>query len=637
MSTVYSYQDGETVLLQGNQALARGALEAGIRVAAAYPGNPSSEILENLAEAAPESGMYAEWSVNEKVALEVAAAASYSGLRSMASMKQNGVNVCLDTLGNLTLSGIKAGLLLVFAMDPSSISSTNEQDVRWVAKMLDLPLFEPSDPQECLRVMKDAARLSEELGQVCLVASVSRLSHSRAGVKVGALPPPPPPARFDTKAKYITFPVVPRHLAAKDKLERARRLAERISLNRYLGPDLPEVIVVTAGAAFPFAREAVRRLGVADRAGILKLGMTWPLPRKLILDTLVRTDKVILVEEVDPFVEEGVKAVLAQAGAAPGTLTIWGKDSGHIPAVGELDQDIVAEAVARALDIDPPRRDPAYVKRARELTDELVVPRDFGFCPGCPHRASYWAIKNVLAVDDRQGFVSGDIGCYTMAAMPTGFEVVRSVHAMGSGVGMSSGLGKLDRFGMNQPVVSVVGDSTFFHAAIPALMNAVWNKSKFVLIVLDNSATAMTGFQPHPGTGQTAAFGPGVTITPEEICRAVGCEVVIVDPYDLAATEAALYEALQKEGVTAMVFRRTCALVQGKAGGFPYQMSVDETRCLGESCGCNRYCTRVFRCPGLIWNAEAGRAVIDEVICVGCGVCAQICPAGAITAREKAS
>ncbi|MBU0514507.1 MAG: indolepyruvate ferredoxin oxidoreductase subunit alpha [Proteobacteria bacterium] len=637
MNSVYAYQAGETVLLQGNQALARGALEAGIRVAAAYPGNPSSEILENLAQAAPESGMYVEWSTNEKVALEVAAAASYSGLRAMASMKQNGVNVCLDTLGNLTLSGVKAGLVLVFAQDPSGISSTNEQDVRWVAKMLDLPLFEPGDPQECLRAIQDAVALSERIGNVCLVSSVSRLSHSRAGVKVGALPSELPRAHFDTKATYVTFPVVARHQAAKDKLERARRLAERTSLNRYVGPEMPDVVLVTAGAGRPFCREAIRRLGVEDRAGVLKLGLTWPLPRDLILSTAARTDHLILIEEIDPFVEEGVKALLAQAGAAPGTLTIWGKDSGHVPAVGELDPDLVATALARALDLTPPGRDPAYVERARQLAAELTVPRDFGFCPGCPHRASFWAIKNVLAVDDREGFVSGDIGCYTMGAMPTGYQVVRSVHAMGSGVGMSSGLGKLDQFGMTQPVVSVVGDSTFFHAAVPALINAVWNRSRFVLVILDNSATAMTGFQPHPGTGETAAFGPGVTIAPEDICRALGAEVVIVDPYDLAATEAALYQALQSEGFTAMVLRRTCALVQGRQGGFPYQMSVDPEACLGEACGCNRFCTRVFRCPGLIWDAEAGKATIDEVICVGCGVCARICPANAIVAQERDS
>jgi indolepyruvate ferredoxin oxidoreductase alpha subunit len=231
--------------------------------------------------------------------------------------------------------------------------------------------------------------------------------------------------------------------------------------------------------------------------------------------------------------------------------------------------------------------------------------------------------------------VSGDIGCYTLGARATGFNRVNSVHCMGSGLGVSSGLGQLARLGFHQPVISVVGDSTFYHAALPALVNSRWNQADYLLVVLDNSATAMTGFQPHPGTGVTATGLPGSAVEVEEVCRGLGLSCQVVDPYDLAAAQEALYESLQQKGLRVLIFRRVCALVQGKRGGHPFRMSVDAAKCRGDECGCHRFCTRVFRCPGLYFDERTGRAHVDEVVCVGCGVCAQLCPAGAIQAVPK--
>ncbi len=630
MTTLMSAPSGAELLLQGNAAIARGALEAGLSWASGYPGNPSSEIIENLAKI-QSPDLYVEWSVNEKVALEAAAAASFTGLRAMVTMKQNGVNVCLDSLTTLALSGIKAGLVLVSADDPSAISSSNEQDSRYAAALAHIPMLEPSSPQEALEMMRFAFDLSEEIGNICIVRSLSRLSHARANVILGDIPANKRRPFFDTEQSFNTFPVTGKHQIMYDKLDRAKKQFEDAPFNTYEGPEAPRLLIVASGPSYLFAREALELMGLDGEVGLLKVGTTYPLPRNFMLKHMAGPEEILIVEEIDPILETRVKELAAEAGPEIGVKHFYGKVSGHIPKVGEVTPGRVAEALGRltgreftAIDID-------YQKQAAEIVQNLVPPREFGFCPGCPHRASYWAIKNTLNADDRSGFVSGDIGCYTMAIWPTGFHQVKSVHSMGSGVGLSSGFGKLSERGFDQPVISVVGDSTFFHAAVPALINAAYNESGFLLVVLDNAATAMTGFQPHPGTGRAISGDKLTAISIEKLCASLGVEVTVCDPYDLAETEKILNESLKDlRTVKVVVLRRTCALVQGREGGFPYRMRVDQDLCRGESCGCNRYCNRVFRCPGLTWDNKTGRAMIDDVICVGCGVCDQVCPAGAI-------
>ena len=631
MSSIKDFAPDTEILLQGNEAIARGALEAGLSWASGYPGNPSSEILETLGVISDESGLYVEWSVNEKVALEAAAAASLSGLRALVTMKQNGVNVCLDSLTTLSLSGIKAGLVVVSADDPSGISSSNEQDSRFAASLAHVPMLEPSSPQEALEMVRFAFELSEEIGNLCLVRSISRVSHTRANVRVGRLPAEKRRPHFDTSSSFNTFPVVQKHQAMYDKLERARELFLAGGFNTYEGPAGASLVLAATGPSYLYARESLEIMGLTDKVGLLKIGTTWPLPDRFILEHLAAAQEILVVEEIDPVLERNLKTLLAEAGPEIGPKRFYGKVSGHIPAVGEVTPGLVARALSRITGAEYSGSDRAYSRKAMDIVAELVPPREFGFCPGCPHRASYWAIKNALANDDRDGFVSGDIGCYTMGVWPTGFGQVKSVHAMGSGVGMSSGFGKLKNLGFQQPVISVVGDSTFFHAAVPALINAAYNQSGYLLVVLDNSATAMTGFQPHPGTGMSMTGERLTRINIEDVCASMGIPVTVRDPYDMAGTEQTLQEALLNlNTVRVIILRRACALVQGREGGFSYRMRIDENLCRGESCGCNRYCNRVFRCPGLTWDDKKGKAVIDEVICVGCGVCDQVCPAGAI-------
>ncbi len=636
MHTVALNTPGESYLLIGNEAIARGALEAGLDFSAAYPGNPSSEIMETLALVAKEMGFYAEWSVNEKVALESAVAASFTGLRAITSMKQNGVNVVSDFMTNLTLTGIRGGVVLVTCDDPGGISSTNEEDARLYARIADIPMMEPSSPQEALEMTRFAFELSEKIGSLCIIRSTSRISHSRGRVTFGPLPQRGKKPYLDTTSSMNTFPVLAKHQAAMDKLEKAGQIFETSSFNEYMGPNDPDIMIITCGTGYLYSKEAIDLLDLHDRVGIAKLGTTWPLPIHWIQKILRRSEKILIIEEVQPFLEDNIKSIYAQNVHDLGIRFFYGKASGHIPRIGELSPDIVIQALVQTMEIEFSYQDEAYAQKAGNVAEELVPSRELCFCPGCPHRASFWSIKNALKWDDRDGFVSGDIGCYTMGIWPTGFCMVNSVHAMGSGVGMSSGYGKLGELGFDQPVISVVGDSTFFHAGLPPLVNAVYNQSHFLLIILDNSATAMTGFQPHPGTGINARGDTATVVDIEKICRAMGTDVVVVDPYDLETSSKTIYRLLQQhEGVHVIIMRHKCGLVQKREQGFLYQVEVVEANCLGQNCGCNRYCTRVFRCTGLIWDREAGKARIDPVICVGCGVCSDVCPEGAIVKKEE--
>jgi indolepyruvate ferredoxin oxidoreductase alpha subunit len=638
MTSITAYEAGASQLLMGNEAIARGALEAGVGFASAYPGTPSSEIIGSLAEAAGEMDIYAEWSVNEKVALEAAAAASFAGVRAIVAMKQNGLNVASDFLMTLNLTGTVAGLVLVLCDDPSALSSTNEQDSRPIAKWADLPLLEPATFQEAKDMTKWAFELSEEIKNVCLVRSVTRVSHARGDVRLGELTPSSREARFTstTLGQFTSMFVPVKHALLHQKLNKTREIFESSPFNWYTGPEKPELLIVTCGSGWYYSLEAVKTLGVESSVGILKLGTTWPLPEKLVQQHLARTDKVLVVEEVDPFLEGNLKELVGDTFSALGPLTFYGKRSGHLPSFGELDPDRVMGAISSVLGRERVAVDPDYAKKAQALTGGLVQARMIGFCAGCPHRATLWSVKNAIKLDGRGGFVTGDIGCYTMGLGPTGFFQLKTAQAMGSGAGLACGFGKLDKLGFSQPVLAVCGDSTFFHAAIPALINGVYNQSNFTLIILDNSATAMTGFQPHPGTGASAGGEPAPKVDLEALCGSLGVRVEVADPFDLQDTTSKLLDLMQDDrGVRVLISRRKCALVRAREEKAAYKVRVDSEKCRGESCGCARLCTRVFQCPGLVWDTASQTAKIDEVICSGCGVCADICPASAIV-REVA-
>ena len=643
MSFLLDEKKGNNYLLMGNEAIARGALEAGVSVAAGYPGTPSSEIIENLSNVSKERNLYVEWSVNEKVAMEVAASASFAGLRSLCTVKQNGVHVAGDFFVHLALTGVRGGILIILCEDPGAISSINEVDSRYFAKMHEVPLLEPGNFQEAKDMTKWGIELSEELKTIIMLRSVTRLSHASGNVQIDALPSTDKKAYFSCHGSVfdpengpvVSAPVPAMHGLQQGKMKKAAEIFDASPFNTYEGPDKPELLIITSSACYLYSIEAVKVLGLEKRVGILKLGATWPLPPKLMKKHLAATERILVVEEVIPFMEENVKVMAAELAPDIGIKTFFGKNDGTLPSTNEMNPDIVVDALKSVLKLDYTAMPEEYEQKARVLAFTKSPNRELTFCPGCPHRATFWSIHNVLKMDNRAGFVCGDIGCYTMAILPTGFSTVKTVHAMGSGTGTASGFGKLGQFGMDQPVLSVCGDSTFFHAAMPALVNAVHNKSDITMVVLDNSGTAMTGFQPHPGLDHNVLGDEVPCIDIAEVCRAIGAKVKVGDPFDLEKTQDTLMELFQdKEGAKVLVLKQSCSLSPEKKGKKKYDMSVDETVCIGENCGCNRLCTRIFRCPGLVWDSEKGVSRIDEVICTGCGVCESICPSGAIKKVE---
>ncbi len=629
----------------GNEAIARGALEAGLNVAAGYPGTPSSEIIESLARLPAEANVYVEWSANEKVAMEVAAAASLAGLRSMCVMKQNGLNVASDFMLHLAGSGTRGGMLLVPCDDPGALSSVNEGESRAFAKLMEVPLVEPGDFQEAKDIVKWAFDLSEEIRNYVMVRSVTRLSHASGNVELGEVQKREARAAFKhdgfvldpMEGPVLSAPVTYKHGQQQEKLKKAIEWFESCPFNSYMGPENPELLIITTSACFLYSKEAVSLLGAGDRVGIFKLATTWPLPPRLLESMLAKTDRILVVEEVMPFTEENVKVLAAELAGGIGAKTFHGKRDGTIPMTGELNPDIVVAGLAGVLGIEYEAAPADYRQKAGQHAFFGAPNRDLTFCPGCPHRASFWNIHNVLSRDARQGFVCGDIGCYSMAVLPSGFSTLKTLHSMGSGTGLASGFGKLGPFGMDQPVVSVCGDSTFFHAVLPALANAIHHKSDITMVVLDNSGTGMTGFQPHPGLTYDARGDESPALDIAEICKAMGATVRICDPFDIAATQKTMHDLMDSvEGVKVIILRQICALSPEKKGKKVYEVEVDTEKCIGEECGCNRLCTRIFRCPGLVWDAEAGKARVDEVICAGCGVCTTVCPRGAIRKKEAA-
>ncbi|MEN6508970.1 MAG: thiamine pyrophosphate-dependent enzyme [Smithella sp.] len=636
--------DRSTVLFLGNEAIARGALEAGIEVATGYPGTPSSEVIESLADVARERNLYVEWSVNEKVALEVAAAASFAGLRSMAVMKQNGVNVASDFLLHLTASGTRGGIVLVSCEDPGALSSVNEGESRYFASMLQMPLLEPADFQEAKDITKWAFELSEAIGNVVMLRSVTRMSHASGNVTCGKLPTKSRKAGFEydgpvmdsQTGPMISTPVVAKHLLRQQKLKDVQKMFDKSPFNRYIGPARPELLIITSSACFLYSCEAIEMLGLQKKAGILKLATTWPLPPKLLEKYLRKAKKILIVEEVMPFLEENVKVLASGIAGRIGIKTFFGKYDGTLPFAGELNPDAVADALGRILKVKRKSLPADYLKDIQK-TAALIPVREQTFCAGCPHRASFWNIHNAIALDGRKGFVCGDIGCYSMAALSpaTGYHTMPTLHSMGSGTGLASGFAKLTQFGLDNPILTVCGDSTFYHAVIPALINAQHNRADITFIVLDNAGTAMTGFQPHPGLAVSALKDVVPAVDIAAICRAIGAKVAVSDPFDLAATGRILTAFLADKGsLKVLILRQACALSPEKKGKKTFDVRVDESLCLGEACGCNRLCTRIFRCPALTWDRDKKKAVVDEVICAGCGVCASICPQQAIIKTE---
>lgn len=622
------------LFLLGNEAIAKGALEAGVQVAAGYPGTPSSEIIRALSQEAKTHHLHVEWSTNEKVATEVAGAAAFAGLRSLAAMKNAGLSVALDFLTHLSYTGLGdngGAMILVVCDDPDAHSSGDETDSRWIAKFAGAPLLELSSIQEISEMMKWAFDLSQEFKCCVMVRSYTRLSHASSAVQAGEVPETRPEARLDTSRCLSPYVARPKHAALLEKIAQIRPRFETAPFNKYEGPKNPELLIVCGGSGSPCSREAVELLSLQDKVGILKLGALWPFPEKFVQDYVMRAEKILVVEEVDPFIEIHVKEALADANLEG--KVVYGKGSDHIPGYGEIDPDRVCKALAEIFHLDYQPRKAEYRQPLSEEVENLLIDRGMTWCPGCPHRASFWALERAVKADGRDAYITGDIGCYTLDVFPDGKGQIKVLHAMGSGTGLAAGFGQLGKFNSKHPIIAICGDSTFFHASIPALINAVYNKSNMIQIVLDNNATAMTGFQPHPGTGFNAMGDPTNKIDLEELCSSLGCSVTVSDPFDVRRTTKKIRESLkQEEGVRVLILRRACELVRMRQEKtMPFVVRIQADKCKVEKCG---ICSRDFRCPAFAQDLETGRITIKEDICCGCGVCFDICPFNAISREE---
>ncbi len=578
--------------LMGNEAIARGAWEAGVKVAAAYPGTPSTEILENIGEY-PAADIYAQWSTNEKVALDVAIGAALSGVRAMASMKHVGLNVAADSLMSQTYIGVHGGLVLVVCDDPGIHSSQNEQDTRLFARFANVPVLEPSDAQEAHDFTKLAFEISEQFDTPVIVRSTTRLSHTRSSVKIGPRVEVASKGFVNQPSKTVTIPANARRLHPK-VVEREGKLARYFETSPLTVWEKGEtkIGIVTGSTSYLYVKE------VAPTASVLKLGASYPLPAETIRAFAASVDRLLVVEELEPVIENDIKAM---------GIACEGKV--FFPRLGELSPELVHAGLAAAGLMAPPK--PTIKLDIEPMARPPVL------CAGCPHTASYLALRGV---DAR---VAGDIGCYTLAAV----EPLRSIDTtvcMGASIANATGMAAA---GETKPIVATIGDSTFLHSGVAPLIDAVYNKANITVVLLDNSITAMTGGQDHPGTGKTLRGEPTHKVDYETICRAVGVEWVRkVDPYEIGHLYQTLREAIMFKGVSVVISARPCVLDPVKIKGTP--LAVTAAGCVACQACMN------LGCPSLTWTEEMveghHKVKIDPSTCIGCTLCAQVCPSDCI-------
>ena len=570
----------------GNEAIARGAYEAGVKVSAAYPGTPSTEISENIVKY---DEIYAEWSPNEKVALEVAIGASMSGVRAMASMKHVGVNVASDPLYTVSYIGATGGLVLVAADDPGLYSSQNEQDSRAVARAAKIPVLEPSDSQEAKDFMKFAFELSERYDTPVMLRTTTRLAHSQGMVTLEERVERPDIPYTKKTAKNVMMPgnAKVRHNHVVDREKKLIEDGADFFVNRVEYADT-KVGVITSGIPYMYVKEAL------PEASVLKLGMVNPLPRTLIEEFASKVDTLYIVEELDPIIEEQVKSW---------GINAIGKEI--FTVCGEYSANLLKEKIAH---ID------TGVKPALQLPGRPPI-----LCPGCPHRSVYYALKQLNI------HAAGDIGCYTLGAVPP-LEVVETSICMGSSISSLHGMEKAKGKDYVKDWVAVIGDSTFLHTGINSLMNMVYNKATGTVMILDNSTTGMTGHQDHAATGRTLKGNETYAIDLMGLCKAIGVQDVrIVNSYDQEAVKAAVKECTAKDEICVIICKAPCALLKNNVKKKP--MVIDSKLCI--------HCKKCMKpgCPAISLD-ESGHTRIDPSMCNGCGLCEQICPVHAIKSQE---
>jgi indolepyruvate ferredoxin oxidoreductase alpha subunit len=607
---------GKRVLLLGNEAIARGILEAGIGVVTTYPGTPASEIGDSISEIASEAGLYMEYSVNEMVAVQVAAGAANCGVRTLSAMKHVGLNVAADMVMTLAYAGVRGGYVIVTADDPECYSSQNEQDNRFYALLSNLPCLEPSDPHEAKEMTASAIEMSERLELPVLLRTTTRVSHTRGPVVYRNLVKPNLKGSFARDVKRLVMVPAfsrPKHGVLLRQSAKAKEISETSIYNGVV-QNGKEIGIISSGSAYNYAAEAASMLGLDS--SILKLGMTHPLPERMIGRFLKSHRKIVVVEELEPYLEMQVKAIAKDC--AP-DVEIRGKMTEEFfPRQGEFSARQVLAGLSRItgrkFGVDFQEIDEKYAEVARDIPARPPI-----LCAGCPHRASYYVIKKV---GGEKAIYPTDIGCYALGIAPP-LNIGDIMICMGASVGMAQGIGRVT----GRETMATIGDSTFFHAAIPGLVNAVYNNSKIVVAVLDNLTTAMTGHQPHPGTGVTGMQTYTERVLVENVAEGCGARYVkVVNPFKTKEATAVLREAVQQPGPAVVVLRAPCTLMDAREKrrrGIkvkPAKITDKCTNCMA--------CINLLGCPSLI--LEEGKVKIDEDSCAACGLCVSVCPYKAV-------
>ena len=598
-----------TEFLMGNAAIAMGAVAAGLNLISGYPGTPSTEVLETVAKRRPED-VYVEWSVNEKAALELAAGGAYSGARTMVTMKQVGLNVASDPLMSLAYVGVKGGMVIMVADDPGPISSQTEQDTRHFAAFSKLPCFDPTSVQEAYNMIQDAFAYSEKYGTPVLFRPTTRVCHGYASIFVKdpeEYLKNTPEGFIKDSSKWVIFPRLSynNHIKIEERNEGLREEFSSYPGNSITGNSHSKKGIATHGISYTYVMDALDK---NTDVKILKVATPFPFPERLAVEFLTGLDEVLCIEELDPIIERELTYICGKYGLH---VKIRGKLSHDVKPAGENTCGCVAENLHLFLGTEIPKG------VTRDEPPALPV-RPPVLCAGCPHRASFFAVKEAMKV--KKTAFCGDIGCYTLGnAMP--LDMVDTCLCMGAGVNITQGIGKIEP---DTTCFAFVGDSTFFAAAITGVVNAVYNQADMTLIVLDNSTTAMTGHQPHPGTGRTMMGEIVEKIDIEAVLHGIGVKTVeTVDPLDLKSSVDCVKRVSAQKGVKAIIFRSPCAVLIKSA----MPVKIDDSKCVQ----CKK-CIRTLGCPGIV--LENGKVKIENSLCTGCKLCTQVCPTGAITGGE---
>lgn len=608
-----------------NEAVVRAALEADVKVVAAYPGSPTSEILDAFSDVV---GHFKDFkmqvAINEKVALETIAGASMAGVRSFTSMKSVGMNVASDSMHSIAYTGVNAGAVCLMADDPYAHSSQSEQDGRYFSMSAYVPMIEPATAQEAYEMTKWAFEISEKFKTLVIVRTTTRVNHQRGMVNIGELKRTPFTKKRweDVKGQYFTVGAVARDLKSKllDKIDRIRQEFEGSKFNR-IDEGEGEIGVITSGICYLHVREAMRNLDV--EMPVLKIGTLYPLPERKISEFIKRLKTVIIVEELSPFIETQIAAIAKEVNPS---VEIIGKRSKHFPEMLEYNVPIVEKVFAQILGKRPTIDYDAVLERAAKAKEGVLPDRAPIFCPGCPHRGTLWAFRQALTrlrIRDKIVF-NNDIGCYSMAFLPPN-NFSDSMLAMGASLGISAGMELV----LEDKVIAMVGDSTLYHAALPGIVNLIHHNSDVTLFVLDNSVTAMTGQQPNPNSPYDAGMAPARKINMEKMFEALGADsVTIIDPYQTQDCVKPIMEAIQRPGFNVIIARRECALYgdrEKKKRGEKIIPSENDR----ETCRNIYACIREFYCPAIVIDEEDRKMVIQQDLCDGCLECRQVCPVDA--------